>query len=105
MTALSKRRPLTGVILFFLNVRVGSQLPERPSPGCQALWLSVVPTYVGNMSENTSNPDDLTNGAGEADTSSDAPDVTSGGSPDGTSVRPPNTEQPDGAPTENPSGG
>ena len=57
------------------------------------------------MTDNASNPDDLPNGAGEGDTSTDAPDTTSGGAPDGTSVRPPDTEQPDGSPTENSSGG
>jgi hypothetical protein len=57
------------------------------------------------MTDDAKNPDEIPNGAGEGDTSTDAPDTTSGGSPDGGSVRPPDTEAPDGTPTENPSGG
>jgi hypothetical protein len=56
------------------------------------------------MSEPTSDPDQIPNGAGEGDTSTDAPDTTSGGSPDGAD-QPPKTEDADGTPTENPSGG
>jgi hypothetical protein len=57
------------------------------------------------MTQDATDPDSLLNGSGEGDTSTGAPDTASGGSPEGTSVRPPDTEQPDGAPTENPSGG
>ena len=57
------------------------------------------------MTDDATNPDEIPNGAGEADPSTEAPDTSSGGSSEGTSVRPPDTEQPDGTPTENPSGG
>jgi hypothetical protein len=49
-------------------------------------------------------PDNIPNGAGEGDTSSSAPDTTSGGKPEEPSA-PPRTEEPDGTPVDNPSGG
>jgi len=57
------------------------------------------------MSEDATDPDNIPNGAGEGETSTDAPDTTSGGAPDSQPDKPPATEQSDGTPTENPSGG
>ncbi len=57
------------------------------------------------MTDEATNPDELPNGSGHGDTSNDAPDTASGGSADGGSDRPPTTEEPDGTPVENPSGG
>ena len=60
------------------------------------------------MSE-SADPDQIPNGAGEGDTGTDAPDTTSGGAPQAPATEdpasPPRTEEPDGTPTENPSGG
>jgi hypothetical protein len=71
----------------------------------KALTAADFAIYGEVMNENTTDPDQIPNVAGEGDTSTDAPDTTSGGSPDTSSDRPPATEQPDGTPTENPSGG
>jgi hypothetical protein len=57
------------------------------------------------MTDHATDPDQIPNGAGEGETTTDAPDTTSGGSPDAPSDRPPSTEEPNGTPPENPSGG
>lgn len=57
------------------------------------------------MTAEATNPDELPNGTGEGDTSSEGSDTASGGSADEQTDRPPVTEQPDGMPVENPSGG
>ena len=56
------------------------------------------------MTNDAKDQDDIPNGAGDGSTSTDAPDTTSGGSPEEPSS-PPSTEEPDGTPVENPSGG
>jgi hypothetical protein len=58
-----------------------------------------------DMNEDATDPDNIPNGAGEGQTSTDAPDTSSGGSPDTKPDKPPVTEDEDGTPTENPSGG
>lgn len=57
------------------------------------------------MNEDAPEPDQLPNGAGDGETSTDAPDTASGGSPDQDKSHPPATESSDGTPVENPSGG
>jgi hypothetical protein len=56
---------------------------------------------VVDMDDDSTNPDAIPNGSGQGQTSTDAPDTTSGGFPD----EPPQTEEQDGTPIENPSGG
>jgi hypothetical protein len=56
------------------------------------------------MTSDNGKSDQIPNGAGEGDTDTDAPDTSSGGEPQ-QPASPPHTEESDGTPTENPSGG
>jgi hypothetical protein len=52
-----------------------------------------------------SNTDNIPNGAGQGQTDTDAPDTSSGGAPDPDLTQGTPTEESDGTPVENPSGG
>jgi hypothetical protein len=84
--------------------RIGGPDPTESASHVKPCRLIGLAHSVNDMNDAT-DPDEIPNGSGEGRTSTDAPDTSSGGAPDGTSVRPPDSEDPDGTPTENPSGG